>query len=312
MSISIKSSELEELVVEQGTLVDDLTLLSRELCKTRLSKKKGYVIVVSGDAGSGKTTLVKKFREKATELIAQANVNEGVVYMKMPSNPVGKGLYVKILQAIGTPSVSFSALNNLKEPEQIEQIRKLIENKKVRVLILDEFQHATEKMGERKMRTTADFLKEMIDDFPVLFVFAGTEKVQALLKNDQFSSRSSIIRKELISIRNKTRYKDYLKYLKTLQHHLNLPGDALDSPTIALPIYFDARGDLRVITDIIQTALMVAEEKDSKTLRRSHFKEAWKERYKPKEGENIVINGNPWKAKLELLMQALDINYEVE
>lgn len=309
---------LKNLVVEQGSLTKDLDMLQLELRKTLLSDSSGYAVVISGDAGTGKTTLVQKFKQKTEEYLSSESQNAEVVYLETPENPVGKDLYVALLSVLGTPANDIAEIRRLTEFEQKREIMAIIKNKNIRVLILDEFQHATEKLGDKKMRITSDFLKSVINKLPVLLVFAGTSEVTRLLDNEQFESRASLLTKKPITINSKKAYNRYADYLFSIDEHLQLKSltsdnsiNDLDSPLIALPIYYESRGDLRVINDIIVTALTFADMKGSKSLRRSHFVDSWKARYRPKEGSKVTFKGNPWDKSVEQLTKALDIQYDV-
>jgi DNA polymerase III delta prime subunit len=310
-SLSNQLTLLEELVVEQGSLIKDLATLQLELRKTLYSKNTGYAVIIKGDAGTGKTTLVKKFKENAEQHLVDMKETADIVYLETPANPVGKDLYVALLEALGTPCKSMKKIESLTEREQKREIIEIIKNRNIRVLILDEFQHATEKLGDKKMRITSDFLKAIINTFPILLIFAGTEKVRRLLDNEQFESRTSIINKQAININCKKQYVEYANYLLTIQSHLELKDIELNTHNYALPIFYESRGDLRVITDIIQTALMEADTKESSSLRRRHFVDSWKPRFRPQTGAKVPFRGNPWRKYTEQLMNALDINYDI-
>jgi septin family protein len=274
-SLSNQLTLLEELVVEQGSLIKDLATLQLELRKTLYSKNTGYAVIIKGDAGTGKTTLVKKFKENAEQHLVDMKETADIVYLETPANPVGKDLYVALLEALGTPCKSMKKIESLTEREQKREII------------------------------------EIIKTFPILLIFAGTEKVRRLLDNEQFESRTSIINKQAININCKKQYVEYANYLLTIQSHLELKDIELNTHNYALPIFYESRGDLRVITDIIQTALMEADTKESSSLRRRHFVDSWKPRFRPQTGAKVPFRGNPWRKYTEQLMNALDINYDI-
>lgn len=306
-----KSSELESLVVSQGSITDDLKTLEIELLKTLSSTNKGYGVVISGDSGSGKTTLLNKFIEKTNDYIVSNKLDASLVYMETPNNPVGKDLFEAMIEAAGSPCADTGTLHSLKERKQQQEIKKLIENKHIRIWIFDEFQQATEKWGEKKVRQTADFLKYLTNNLPILLVFAGTEKVKKLLDNEQFNSRSSLIEKEKMHVDNAKNYNLYLDYLSTLQSHLNIDGVDWDSPEIALPIFYDSRGDMRRITDILQTTFTFAEREGLKKITKSCFINAWKQRLVLKDNDKLPFRGNTFKQPITKITDALKINYEI-
>jgi GTPase SAR1 family protein len=310
MNFIEKSKELEALVVSQGSITQDLKLLEIELIKTLSSANKGYGVVISGDSGSGKTTLLDKFVAQTKAYIAENNLDVSIVEMETPSNPVGKDLFEAMIEAAGSPGSD--AVNTLKERKQQLEIMKLIQSKNIRIWIFDEFQQATEKWGEKKVRQTADFLKSMTNSLPILLVFAGTEKVKKLLDNEQFNSRSSLIEKEKMHVDNLKNYNLYLDYLSTLQAHLGIGGIDWSLPEIALPIFYDSRGDLRRISDILQTTLSYSDSVGAKKLTKKCFSAAWKQRYFATLNVSLPFKGNTFGQPIQKLTDALDINYEIK
>lgn len=308
-----KASEMDELVVSQGSLQDDLDMLDTELRKALNSQKKGYGVVISGDAGAGKTTLLRKFIDKAEELInEQSQSPASIVYMETPDNPIGKDLFEAMLEAVGTPYEDLAALSKLKESHQKREIKRLIESKNIRVWVFDEFQHAVQKWGEAKARDSANFLKLLINNFPVLIIFAGTEEVKNVATKGQYDSRSKFIEKERMHVDSAIAYQIYIDYLATLQAHNEIDGIAWDSPEIALPLFYESRGDLRKITDIFQTALVHADKKNARKLAKKHFEESWTSRYQPQQDEDVLFKTNTFKQPLEKLLNALKIDYDIE
>lgn len=306
-----KSKELETLVVSQGSIVENLMLLEVELIKTLSSVKKGHSIVICGDAGSGKTTLLDKFIEQTEEYIASNNLDVSIVHMDTPTNPVGKDLFEAMIEAAGSPGSDSDAMSRLKERKQQIEIKKLIQSKNIRIWIFDEFQQATEKWGDQKVRQSADFLKSLTNSLPILLVFAGTEKVKKIADNGQFDSRSSLIAKERIHVDNLKNYKLYLDYLSTLQEHLGVGGVDWHSPEIALPIFYDSKGDLRRITDILQTTLIYSSIAGAKKITKKCFSAAWKQRNIADLNKSLPFKGNTFEQPIQKLTDALDINYDI-
>ncbi|WP_088328534.1 TniB family NTP-binding protein [Lacimicrobium sp. SS2-24] len=311
MTLLDKSVLLESLTVSQGSLEKDLDTLKLELDKILASSTKGRGVVISGESGSGKTTLLKKFIEQIRNEVSESKAFE-IVYMETPSNPVGKDLFETMLEAAGSPFDSIEKLSRLKERQQQREIETLIKNRNIRVWVLDEFQQATEKWGDKKIRQTADFLKLILNNFPILLIFAGTDKVRRLLENEQFDSRATPIEKRPVTISNISAWTEYLDYLATLQEYAKIEGIKWDDPKIALSIFYDSRGDLRKITDILQTALLLAHRSGDSKLFKKHFIEAWKPRYRHSENEEVYFKSNTFEQPLEKLMDALRINYDVD
>lgn len=314
MSVLLKkASEMDDVVVSQGSLIKDLDMLDTELRKVLNSKKKGCGVVISGEAGSGKTTLLRKFVEMAEELLSElCQSPASIVDMETPDKPIGKDLFEAMLDAAGTPYDDLTALSKLKESHQKREIKRLIESKNIRVWIFDEFQHAVKTWGDKTAEASANFLKLIINNFPVLIIFAGTDEVKSVATKGQYDSRAKFIEKQRMHIDSATAYQRYLDYLATLQTHNEIDGIAWDSPEIALPVFYESRGDLRKITDTFQTALVHADKNNARKLAKKHFEESWTSRYQPQQGEDVLFKTNTFKQPLEKLLNALKIDYDIE
>ena len=314
MSILLKKANvLENLVVSQGSLTKDLDMLDTEVRKALNSNKKGYGVVVSGYAGSGKTTLLDKFIENAEKLIDEGGHRPAtIVSMETPPVPQGKDLFEAMLFAAGTPYEDFATLSKIKASHQKYEIQRLIKSKNIRVWVFDEFQHAAKRWGSEKAEDNANFLKSIINSSPVLIVFAGTHEVKRVAIKGQYDSRTKFIEKQRININSARAYQAYLDYLATLQSYTGVPGIEWDAPEIALPTFYESRGDLRKITDTFVTALTHADKLNGNKLQKKHFEESWTKRYFPAQGETIYFRGNTFKQPVVKLVDALGIDYDVE
>lgn len=304
------ATSLSSIVIQQGSIEEDLDTLRLKLVDVLCSENEGAAVVVSGDSGSGKTTLLCKFAERSIQYLEENMVEGEIVNFRTPTAPVGKGLYTDLLMSLGAMYTLRSDIESKTEIAQKHQIKELIKNKNIKVLIFDEFQHVTEKMRDSKMRQTADFLKTLITEFQILLVFAGTHKVEAILNNEQFASRAELIEKKLMCIKSKKGFHEFQDYLASLQKHSNFGGLGIENAEYALPIYYQSRGDLRRIKSILTKALLYADMKKSKTLSRRHFVESCG--YVAPEVDRKYFKGNPWKQSTDVLIEALKLRHNAQ
>lgn len=303
---------LDNVVVVQGSIKSDLETLMRAF-KLQFLSRKGSIATICGEAGAGKTTLIETFVKQAQTYIDSKQKKATIVVMEAPEAPSGNALYRAMLIAAGSPVAHPGKLSKLKKDELAHEIKSIIKNKNIVLWIIDEGQHIAENLGDKIVRQAADALKSNTNKYPTLLVFVGLKSVLVLLdSNEQLESRGLILPKEKMHINSKKAYHSYLDYLATLQAQTGIPGIALDLPEIALPIFYDSRGDLRVITEIIQTALMCAFENNAMALEKCHFEESWSNRLLVNMRGKKAIKGNTFKANLTRLIGALDIDYEIE
>lgn len=305
-----KLTVLENNVVSQGSIKHDLNILDRELTKV-LYSKSGRGVVISGESGSGKTTLLNKFLEKTKERFVSEGIISEPVCFDTPANTKGKAFYYNFLTTIGTPSLNSQQIASLAEYKQVNEIKTMIVTKNIRVVVMDEFHHVTERMGDMRVKEIADELKLILNNYPILLIFAGTNKVEDLLNNEQFMSRATLISKKYMTIDKRKDFDEFREYLNSLQHYASIDGVNFNDPDIALPIFYETRGDLRQITDILNDVITEAVMKEQTEIFKTDFKSSWKQRFKPEANKRVAFTGNPFNKTIDQLKNALNINYDV-
>mgnify|MGYP003675223630 CR=1 FL=1 len=299
---------LKNVVVQQGTIREDLSTLKRMLTVALASDEgEGNAVVVTGASGSGKTTLLNRFYTEVIEL----KHSSASFIMTMPASPTPKDFCIALLRVIGHPYGSDKALIDAKESALKHQIEVQIKTKNIRVLIIDEFQQLTERLGEKTMRSTADMLKNWLSNFPILMIFAGTESITSLLNsNEQISSRATVIKKWSMTIGCKSDYVDYVTFLQGLNDEVGFEKVKLYLPKLALCLFIATGGDLRRIRNAITNALAEAYAQNDKHVLESHFKNTWSGAAHTF-ASTYKIKGNPWNKSCQDLEQLLNISYDI-
>lgn len=299
---------VKNVIVQQGTILEDLKMLKRMSTIVLASDEgEGNAVVITGASGSGKTTLLNRFYQ---EVIALKHDSASFM-MDMPASPTPKDFCIALLRVIGHPYGSDKALIDAKESALKHQIEVQIKTKNIRVLIIDEFQQLTERLGEKTMRSTADMLKNWLSNFPVLMIFAGTESITSLLNsNEQISSRATVIKKWAMTIGCKSDYVDYVIFLQGLNDAVGFEKIALYSPKFALCLYLATGGDLRRIRNAITHAIAEALAENDEHVLESHFKNTWSD-VTQEYASTYKIKGNPWNKSCQDLEQLLNIGYDI-
>lgn len=308
-TIQEKLRLIEINVVDQGSIKDELEFLKRELTKV-LYSSSGRGVVISGNSGSGKTTLLVKFLDQVKTRFKDEGIVSEPVYFETPATMKGKAFNSAFLNALGTPAYNPSEIDDLLETKQRREIKKIISSKNTRLVVMDEFQHVTERMGDSRVREISDSLKSILNSHSILLIFAGTEKVKGLLKNEQFNSRGRLLSKNYMTIENKKKFQKFRHYLMSLQEHAELSGVPFDDPSIALAIYYETRGDLRQITDIMKEAMLEAASNSRSNILKLHFVKSWRPRFIPGESQK-ALKGNTFNKTIDQLKDALSIRYAV-
>lgn len=299
---------LKTAIVQQGSIASDLEFLKRELEGVLASDVgEGKGVFIAGPSGSGKTTLLSRFYQDVVKM-----KNCGATFsMTMPASPTPKDFCIALLRVIGHPYGNEKVLLATKESALKIQIEAQIKSKNIRVLIIDEFQQLTEKLGEKTMRSTADMLKNWISDFPLLMVFAGTNSIEQMLdSNEQMESRSELLSKRQMTLHCKSDYIDYVTFLHGLNEVAGFTKVKLYTPKIALCLFLASGGDLRKIRQAIIKAISEAMASDDKYVTETHFKVTWRSAARTFK-DLRRLKGNPFNKRCGELEELLNISYDL-
>ena len=148
--------------------------------------REGRCASVIGPAGSGKSTILESFVELHPPCTENGRPIQPVFYVKVPSNPSLQGFYDEILATLGAPTLSRET-NGSRRSRLIHFLKR----HGVRVLVLDEFQHLTRKVGTDRAGV-CDAIKGLMNDARVGIVMAGVEESELVIQMDEQVRRRRI------------------------------------------------------------------------------------------------------------------------
>ncbi|MDO6566267.1 ATP-binding protein [Alteromonas sp. 1_MG-2023] len=295
--------ELPHRRVTTGTLKEDIQNILNDADDAILTGI-GACAVVSGESGSGKTVLLEKVIERFNAIYQSSKIPSKGVYIRSPSNMKPLDLLRKMLSAFGEPGEVRGT-----EDEMRRRITKQIINKNIKLMVFDEFQQVVEKLGEKSVRQHADYLKELLDEYNLFLVFAGTPRVTEILNaNEQFESRCNrVIHKSLMSVSTPESYSILASYLTTLQSVHKIAGTDLSHPSVVLPIQHATGGDLRRITRTLVKACQHARRDNRDKLSKDDFQASWVP--SSTAGKRQVVN--PFRRQLSVLKKDMGVSYDI-
>lgn len=112
----------------------------------KLSKEPEGILIL-GDTGAGKTTVVKLYMRSHPRIVTEEATVVPVLYATVPVPATCKSLVTALLTAIGDPAAEKGS-----QVTQTLRLKRYIEACKVELLILDEFQHFQDRESLRCSR----------------------------------------------------------------------------------------------------------------------------------------------------------------
>lgn len=238
----------------------------------RLLSKDQQCILITGEAGTGKSALIDHYKAKAlaselnsrripvllTRISAKRDLDSTLVQMLHDLELFGTGRYKS----------RRGFVRNL-EKDLVEALKRT----KVELIIINEFQEILEYKSKKERQAIGNSLKYISEEAQVPIAFVGMPWAEQICEDPQWASR--LIRKRTLKHFyfkdiNERRY--YLSYLKGLASRMPfaLPPD-LASPTIAIPLFAATKGENRFIKELLKEALILALEQQDCTISLAHL-----------------------------------------
>lgn len=125
-------------------------------------------LLVTGPAGSGKTTILEKILAENPSFIKDDSLNVPVVMATIDAQATVGSLATRILDGIGDP-LSESGLIS----RRMHRLENYFDDVKTKVLLIDEIQHFIDQDNNKVLQTVSDTLKNLIKTKKLTCVLCG-------------------------------------------------------------------------------------------------------------------------------------------
>ena len=213
-------------------------------------------IVLLGESGVGKSTLLKKYAEKHAPIHHEELTEVPVLYIELDESPTPKSIASTLLKRLGDPLWDKGDKKIMKE-----RLIHLLNECRVRIVIIDEANHMVDRGGEKTLHNSADWLKGVVNKARVSFVLAGIPRTRRLFRtNDQLRDRfREIVEIGRFSVANTSAEHEFRSVLKVFKGYLrNLPTIDISGVFIARSFAFATDGRLRDIRALLVRAVELA------------------------------------------------------
>ena len=223
----------------------------------RLSKESEGILI-QGDTGAGKTTVVKLYMQDYPRRVTEEVTMVPVLYATVPVPATCKSLVTALLTAIGDPAADRGS-----QISQTLRLKRYLAACKVELLILDEFQHFQDRDSLKVLKTVSDWLKVLMDETGVPIVLAGLPYSHTILdseNNEQLQRRFGLrIELEAFRYEMSREWQDFQRFLNVIDEKLPLAEKSyLADPTTALCVFEATNGVVAHVMKLVRRATVIA------------------------------------------------------
>jgi Cdc6-like AAA superfamily ATPase len=234
-------------------------------------------MLLTGDTGSGKSALIKHYRETAQRLVPTSSQNKPVLVVRIPEIPELDKLLSHMLAELDHFGAGYR-LGRSKDNELTESLFKVLRYRNTELIIINEVQELIEHKSPKECSAISNRLKYISEKSGVPLVFVGMPWADKLTRDPQWRSR--------------IRYFQFLPYFKVSEpeqreHFSKLINGFCnrmgfkEPPTLntlhPLKALFSAcSGEMRSLKYLLNDALHIALSQGSEELTMTHLAEAFK------------------------------------
>lgn len=152
-----------------------------------IMQDKGSAFCVEAESGGGKTTLAETIQETFPDIVTDELTIRRVVYFKVPPRPSSASMSSAVLEALGDPRWEKDKVN-----VRAKRAIHLLQECKTEIILLDNTHDIPERRTAKGVREVGNWIRDVIDDVPALFVSLGAKQgVDVFKANNQLRRRSS-------------------------------------------------------------------------------------------------------------------------
>ena len=275
--------KIERLIISHSSFVVAKNQLVRLADLAHQLRDPGG-LVLAGESGTGKDSLIDAMKLLMPSSNLLDSVHRRLVIVNTDAAPSVGDFTAKMLIQLGYSFAKFGKADN---SERRDILVEALIACRVRLMLLNEFQHVIEGNRNKLGHALADWFKRLYDDTRIPMVFLGTPVVLRVLDiNEQFASRFSGIYR-LNPLENSPEFLGILKAFDVAVPELAPAG--LATSRFSKRIHKATGGVMRPLKRLIKEAVMLAVTESESKVALRHFREAYQRIHGEYSGENPFL-----------------------
>jgi type II secretory pathway predicted ATPase ExeA len=299
-------ARFSRFVIAHDAYASALATIAKAI-KATGTTQESYSALVTGDSGTGKTTVCKHFIQLHTARrreIGAHDVREIVpaFYCAVTAEVTIKGLAEVMLRRLGATHVSGD------KTQLTERLFGLLRTCKTEVIFLDEFHHLLRSRNLAVLDGVRDWVKGLMNETNIPVILAGLPKCETIIYGEEQTSRRFPYRASLSRFDYST-YADsqYIKVLKALANGMSEHAQLSVAPILtdadrATAIYAATGGNMNNIRQLLFQVASDAVDRHKERITWDDFAEAYES---IRLDHSLVQGANPFKVATKTLEDAI-------
>lgn len=286
-----------------------ITSIFDDFDRLRLNKELGaepQCMLITGDTGSGKSSLVKAYQSKVNCAACSGFVSVPLLVSRIPAIPCLESTLVELLNDLG----QFGSENRKQKKNEKNltlSLIKLLKRCKTELIIITEFQELIEFKNGTKLLEIANRLKYISEDSGIPIVLVGMPWAAKIAEEPQWNSRL-MIKRNIPYFKLSKGIAPFVQMLKGFANRMPLREvPKLENEKTALALFAASDGCLRTLKNILNEALKQAFYMDETTLTNQHLSCAY-QIFFPDEPDPFKLEANLISIREVVEYSRLEIN----
>lgn len=268
-----KLNEFRDVFIEYPIITTVFNDFDRLRLGKGLSGEKPCMLL-NGDTGTGKTALIKQYKERHLPQLINGVMNHPVLVSRIPSNPTLESTLAELLKDLGQVGSTERKLR-VNGTRLTTSLIKCLKTCGTELIIIDEFQELIEHNQGKKRREIANRLKYINDEAGVSIVLVGMPWAEKIADEPQWSSRL-LVRRQLPYFKLSENPKHFVQLIIGLANRMPFTEKPnLSEQATVFALFSLSKGCFRTLKYFLDDAVLYALMDNAKTLTTRHLVKAF-------------------------------------